>query len=94
MSHHRARYRFYRIDPNTPPPEVGLITHYFQILFLDQNYLLFPPCHTAAPLPPGQYMQQDEEWEREGLLDPAWEKQQRKVSRLGKSVFLYSILLG
>ena len=23
---------------------------------------------------------QDEEWEREGLLDPAWEKQQRKVS--------------
>lgn len=22
---------------------------------------------------------QDEEWEREGLLDPAWEKQQRKV---------------
>ena len=27
----------------------------------------------------GLYMQQDEEWEREGLLDPAWEKQQRKV---------------
>jgi len=27
----------------------------------------------------GQYMQQDEEWEREGLLDPAWEKQQRKT---------------
>ena len=26
------------------------------------------------------YMEQDEEWEREGLLDPAWEKQQRKVS--------------
>lgn len=26
------------------------------------------------------YMQQEEEWEREGLLDPAWEKQQRKVS--------------
>lgn len=25
------------------------------------------------------YMQQEEEWEREGLLDPAWEKQQRKV---------------
>ena len=23
---------------------------------------------------------QEEEWEREGLLDPAWEKQQRKVS--------------
>lgn len=25
------------------------------------------------------YMAQEEEWEREGLLDPAWEKQQRKV---------------
>ncbi|RWS21409.1 hypothetical protein B4U80_09823 [Leptotrombidium deliense] len=24
------------------------------------------------------YMEQEEEWEREGLLDPAWEKQQRK----------------
>ncbi|KAH9375121.1 hypothetical protein HPB48_020033 [Haemaphysalis longicornis] len=29
------------------------------------------------------YMEQEEEWEREGLLDPAWEKQQRKVSFLG-----------
>lgn len=27
----------------------------------------------------GGYMEQEEEWEREGLLDPAWEKQQRKV---------------
>lgn len=27
----------------------------------------------------GAYMEQEEEWEREGLLDPAWEKQQRKV---------------
>ena len=34
-------------------------------------------------------MQQDEEWEREGLLDPAWEKQQRKVGML----LLYSIVL-
>lgn len=25
------------------------------------------------------YMDQEEEWEREGLLDPAWEKQQRKT---------------
>ena len=24
-------------------------------------------------------MQQEEDWDREGLLDPAWEKQQRKV---------------
>ncbi len=27
-----------------------------------------------------EYMGQEEEWEREGLLDPAWEKQQRKVN--------------
>jgi len=26
------------------------------------------------------YMQPEQEWEREGLLDPAWEKQQKKVS--------------
>ena len=26
------------------------------------------------------FREQEEEWEREGLLDPAWEKQQRKVS--------------
>ena len=25
------------------------------------------------------FREQEEEWEREGLLDPAWEKQQRKV---------------
>ena len=29
---------------------------------------------------PDDYMEQEEEWEREGLLDPAWEKQQRKVT--------------
>lgn len=28
------------------------------------------------------YMEQEEEWEREGLLDPAWEKQQRKVGQV------------
>lgn len=28
------------------------------------------------------YMEQEEEWEREGLLDPAWEKQQKKVSNI------------
>lgn len=31
------------------------------------------------------YMEQEEEWEREGLLDPAWEKQQKKVNN--QSVF-------
>ncbi|KAK6047262.1 hypothetical protein COOONC_15233 [Cooperia oncophora] len=25
------------------------------------------------------YTQQEEEWDREGLLDPAWEKQQKKT---------------
>ena len=38
------------------------------------------PNHFGAPLDENQYMEQEEEWEREGLLDPAWEKQQRKVS--------------
>lgn len=28
---------------------------------------------------PEDYMEQEEEWEREGLLDPAWERQQRKT---------------
>ncbi|CAG0881847.1 unnamed protein product [Cyprideis torosa] len=27
----------------------------------------------------GEYMEQEEEWEREALLDPAWEKQQKKT---------------
>lgn len=27
-----------------------------------------------------EYMEQEDDWDREGLLDPAWEKQQRKVS--------------
>ena len=25
------------------------------------------------------YMEEEEEWDREGLLDPAWERQQKKV---------------
>ena len=37
------------------------------------------PNQFGAPLDENQYMEQEEEWEREGLLDPAWEKQQRKV---------------
>jgi actinin alpha len=35
------------------------------------------------------YMQQEEEWEREGLLDPLWEKQQRKVG-----VYVHCLSLG
>ena len=37
------------------------------------------PNQFGAPMDQNQYMEQEEEWEREGLLDPAWEKQQRKV---------------
>ena len=37
------------------------------------------PNQFGAPAGENAYMDQEEEWEREGLLDPAWEKQQRKV---------------
>nr|CAD7392552.1 unnamed protein product [Timema cristinae] len=30
------------------------------------------------------YMEPEEEWEREGLLDPAWEKQQKKTNGSGE----------
>ena len=42
------------------------------------------PQQFGAPMMGGNqdYMEQEEEWEREGLLDPAWEKQQRKVRKL------------
>jgi len=33
------------------------------------------------------YMEQENEWEREGLLDPAWEQQQKKVRYF--AVFFY-----
>lgn len=41
------------------------------------------------------YMEQEEEWEREGLLDPAWEKQQKKVKKQNNipSDFLFCFLL-
>ena len=35
------------------------------------------PNQFGAPM--DDCREQEEEWEREGLLDPAWEKQQRKV---------------
>lgn len=35
------------------------------------------------------YMEQEEEWEREGLLDPAWEKQQKKVSFQLTSIYCF-----
>lgn len=39
-----------------------------------------------------EYMAQEDEWEREGLLDPEWEKQQRKVSK-GKILTSFFSLL-
>lgn len=39
------------------------------------------------------YMEQEEEWEREGLLDPAWEKQQKKVITIFLTHFTYLIFL-
>lgn len=43
------------------------------------------------------YMEQEEEWEREGLLDPAWEKQQKKVMQqhnhfIPVSIFAFHLL--
>ncbi|XP_074713820.1 alpha-actinin-4 isoform X1 [Strix uralensis] len=32
-----------------------------------------------APVPDGDYMAQEDDWDRDLLLDPAWEKQQRKT---------------
>lgn len=33
------------------------------------------------------YMQQEDDWDRDLLLDPAWEKQQRKVRALTSFCF-------
>jgi actinin alpha len=44
---------------------------------MNHNMMGGPPMNGGDPL---DYMEQEEEWEREGLLDPAWEKQQKKVS--------------
>ncbi|VDM98811.1 unnamed protein product [Thelazia callipaeda] len=40
------------------------------------EYYQQPPYHQK---PGYDYTQQEEEWDREGLLDPAWEKQQKKT---------------
>lgn len=33
-----------------------------------------------------EYMLQEDEWDRDMLLDPAWEQQQRKVSRKSSEI--------
>ncbi|VDN25437.1 unnamed protein product [Gongylonema pulchrum] len=46
------------------------------------EYYQQPNNYSYQRQQPGyDYTQQEEEWDREGLLDPAWEKQQKKVSR-------------
>ena len=49
------------------------------VLFLSQYLILYTAMESS---PKTNSNDQDEEWEREGLLDPAWEKQQRKVSMI------------
>lgn len=45
-----------------------------------EYYQQLPPNSYNYQQKPGyDYTQQEEEWDREGLLDPAWEKQQKKV---------------
>uniref|UniRef100_T1JJA3 Uncharacterized protein n=1 Tax=Strigamia maritima TaxID=126957 RepID=T1JJA3_STRMM len=39
------------------------------------------------------YMEQEEEWEREGLLDPAWEKQQRKTLDQDKAYDKHQLII-
>ncbi|KAM8953465.1 alpha-actinin-4 isoform 2-T2 [Pelodytes ibericus] len=38
-----------------------------------------PPTTTRIMGPDGKYMEQEDDWDRDLLLDPAWEKQQRKT---------------
>ena len=47
---------------------------------MNHNMMGGPPMMNNVGGDPLDYMEQEEEWEREGLLDPAWEKQQKKVS--------------
>lgn len=42
--------------------------------------------------PSDGYGEEEEEWDREGLLDPAWEKQQKKVCNLCRICFYCSLL--
>lgn len=54
------------------------------LLFVEEKmveyYQQLPSNNYNYQQQPGyDYTQQEEEWDREGLLDPAWEKQQKKV---------------
>ncbi|PIO77669.1 hypothetical protein TELCIR_00259 [Teladorsagia circumcincta] len=43
------------------------------------DYYAAQPAFHQHPTSGYDYTQQEEEWDREGLLDPAWEKQQKKT---------------
>ena len=53
--------------------------------FYANNGMSMNDSHSLSSRQPpydDNYMQQEEEWEREGLLDPLWEKQQKKVNSI------------
>lgn len=39
------------------------------------------------------YMPQEDDWDRDMLLDPAWEKQQRKVNRVYLVIYIIYIYI-
>ena len=70
--------------------ECVLMVFFFPFLF--QMTSANPEQFGAAMGNAAEYAQ-EEEWEREGLLDPAWEKQQRKVRNKNISLSIqYSYL--
>ena len=72
------------------PFECVLMVFFFPFLF--QMTSANPEQFGAAMGNAAEYAQ-EEEWEREGLLDPAWEKQQRKVRNKNSSLSIqYSYL--
>ena len=54
------------------------IYHFLQMTAIPTNQSA-NPNQFGAGMGDVDFREQEEEWEREGLLDPAWEKQQRKV---------------
>lgn len=68
-ANHHTRVRGHRLE-RTSKPTVSAVTMMMDNGVITNNY----------EFGGDGYMEQEEEWEREGLLDPAWEKQQKKVS--------------
>ena len=49
----------------------------------------YSPTHQPYYQPVCDYTQPEEEWDRDALLDPAWEKQQKKVKLNGSLVISF-----